>query len=72
VCVVADAELDMATRLRQRGYEIALAQVIRLAGRVSDIVLATPPGAAQACLPASLERWRNHAIEVGLLAPGGF
>jgi 23S rRNA G2445 N2-methylase RlmL len=72
VCVVADAELDMVTRLRRRGYEIALAQAIRLAGRVSDILLATPPGAAQADLPASLERWRNHAIEIGVLAPGGF
>jgi tRNA (guanine6-N2)-methyltransferase len=72
VCVVADAELDMVARLRRRGYDIALAQAIRLAGRISGILLATPPGAAQAHLPADLERWRNHAIEIGVLAPNGF
>lgn len=72
ICTVAEAELDVPARLRRMGYPVALAQSIRLAGRVSHVVLAAPPGAAEPRLPAGLELWHERAIKAGIVSPDGF
>lgn len=72
ICTVAEAELDIPARLLRMGYSVALAQSIRLAGRVSHVVLAAPPGAAEPRLPAGLELWHERAIKAGIVSPDGF
>jgi 23S rRNA G2445 N2-methylase RlmL len=72
ICTVAEAELDVPARLRRHGYSIALAQSIRLAGRVSQVVLAAPPDAPEPRLPADLARWRERAIKAGIVSAEGF
>lgn len=72
VCTIAEADLDIPARLRRMGYSVALAQMIRLAGRVSHIVLAGPPDAAEPRLPAGLDLWHERAIKAGIIAPDGF
>lgn len=72
LCTVADVELGIEERLRDRGYGIALAQSVRLAGRVSLILLATPPGAAVARLAPGAARQRRRALTAGLITETGF
>jgi tRNA (guanine6-N2)-methyltransferase len=72
ICTIADVELGIAEQLRARGYTVALAQSVRLAGRVSQVLLATPPDAEPARLPADLAHWRDRALATGLISPTGF
>jgi tRNA (guanine6-N2)-methyltransferase len=72
ICTVAEAELDVPARLRRHGYSVSLAQTIRLAGRVSQVVLAAPPDASDAGLSEELSRWRGHAIDAGIVSADGF
>lgn len=72
ICTVAEAELDVPAQLRRAGYAIALAQSIRIAGRVSQVILATPPRAAETRMPAALEHWRERAIKAGIVSDTGF
>lgn len=72
ICTVAETDLDVPSALRRAGYMVTLAQAIRLAGRVSHVILAAPPHAADARLPAALEDWRERAIKAGIVSDGGF
>jgi tRNA (guanine6-N2)-methyltransferase len=72
ICTIAELELDIESRLRERGYDIALAQAVRLAGRVSQILLATPPGAAPVRLGPGLAAQRERALGAGLISETGF
>lgn len=72
ICTVAESDLDVPSALRRAGYTIALAQAVRLAGRVSHVILAAPPHAAEARLSAPLEDWRGRAIKAGVVSDGGF
>lgn len=72
VAVIADAELGTAARLRGHGYDITLVQGIRLAGRLSEILVATPPGAAPIPLDPALASWRQRAVEAGIVSGAGF
>ncbi|MBS2962907.1 methyltransferase [Actinocrinis puniceicyclus] len=72
ICTVADADLDVPARLRRRGYSVALAQSIRLAGRVSHLILAAPPHAAEVALPAALGQWRERAAKAAIVTESGF
>ena len=72
ICTVAEAELDVPARLSRLGYSVSLAQTIRLAGRVSQVVLAAPPNAPQIGLSEELSRWRGHAIKAGIISADGF
>lgn len=72
ICTLADADLDVPSSLRRAGYTVALAQAIRLAGRVSHVILAAPPLAAEVRLPAALEHWREQAIKSGIVSDAGF
>lgn len=73
VCLVADAELDVPQQARHHGFDIALAQTVRLAGRLSVVLLASPPGARQrAWLPQGLAQWRANAVADGVVSAEGF
>jgi tRNA (guanine6-N2)-methyltransferase len=72
LCVVADAELDAPGALRGLGFGFALATRIRLAGRVSDVILSAPPGREPPRLPAGLAGWRRQAIAAGVVTETGF
>jgi tRNA (guanine6-N2)-methyltransferase len=72
ICTVADAELDVPGHLRGAGYTVTLAQTIRLAGRVSQVVLATPPGAPAASLSPGLAAWHARAVAAGIVSTDGF
>ncbi|HTT51912.1 MAG TPA: methyltransferase [Streptosporangiaceae bacterium] len=72
VTVIADAELGTAGRLRGDGYDVTLAQGIRLAGRLSEILVATPPGTAPIPADPALAGWRQQAIRDGVLSGDGF
>jgi 23S rRNA G2445 N2-methylase RlmL len=66
LCVVTDADLDVPGTLRRMGYRVALATLVRLAGRVSDVVLAAPPAAEPLHLPESLATWHHRAQTAGV------
>jgi 23S rRNA G2445 N2-methylase RlmL len=72
ICTVADVELDIPARLQRAGYTVALAQTIRLAGRVSHVILAAPAHFGEVRLPAALDRWRERAIRAGIVSDTGF
>lgn len=72
ICTVAEADLDVPARLRRMGYSVALAQAIRLAGRVSHVVLAAPPDADDVRLPDELNLWHERAIKAGIVSADGF
>lgn len=72
VAVIADAGLGVAAGLRGQGYDITLAQGIRLAGRLSEILVATPPGTGPLPLDPALRDWRQRAIADGIVSAGGF
>jgi 23S rRNA G2445 N2-methylase RlmL len=72
ICTIAEADLDVPARLRRMGYSVALAQAIRLAGRVSHVVLAAPPGADEVRLPDELDVWHERALKAGIVSAEGF
>jgi tRNA (guanine6-N2)-methyltransferase len=72
VMVIADAGLGTAASLRGHGYDITLVQGIRLAGRLSEILVATPPGHAPLALDPALASWRERAIGSHIVSAEGF
>jgi 23S rRNA G2445 N2-methylase RlmL len=72
ICLLADAELAAGTVLRGAGFPIALGIQIRLAGRVSEIVLCAPPGRSRPALPPGPAIWRARAEEAGVVTAQGF
>ncbi len=72
VTVIADAGLGIAAGLRGHGYDISLAQGIRLAGRLSEIVVATPPAVDPLPLDPALTGWRQRAIGDSIVSAEGF
>ena len=72
VAVIAEADLGTATGLRKHGYDIVLTQGVRLAGRLSEILVATPPGFAPLPLDPALTGWRERAISRNIVSAEGF
>lgn len=72
VAVIAEAGLGIPASLRGLGYGIVLVQGIRLAGRLSEILVATPPGVAPLPLDPALISWRQRAISSGIVSDEGF
>jgi tRNA (guanine6-N2)-methyltransferase len=72
LCVIADAELDAPRRLRALGCECGLQTQIRLAGRVSHVLLCAPPGDGRPELAPGLAAWRLRAIAEGVVTDAGF
>lgn len=70
--IIMDTGLGVVDELRQRGFEISLAQRVRLAGRVSEIVVCTPPGRPHWALPRGISEWRRESLAAGLITSGGF
>lgn len=70
--VIMDAESGLHDELRRRGFEISLAQSVRLAGRLSQIVICTPPGRARWETAPGIREWRQQAIASGLVTDTGF
>ena len=72
VAVIAEAGLSILASLRGHGYGIVLVQGIRLAGRLSEILVATPPGVGPLPLDPALISWRRRAISSGIVSDEGF
>jgi SAM-dependent methyltransferase len=72
VCLLVDAEHDVAQTLPRLGYRIALAQQVRIAGRVSHVVLCGPGERPEPALPAGPARWYRRARAAGVITEGGF
>ncbi len=70
--MIADADLGTAASLRQHGYDIVLIQGIRLAGRLSEILVATPPAVTPLPLDPALISWRQRAISSNTVSDEGF
>ncbi|GAA2089251.1 THUMP domain-containing protein [Actinomadura alba] len=71
-CVIADSGLEAPERLRAAGFSLLPhVQRIRIAGRISDIVLAaqgpTPPS-----LPPGLAGWLDRALGTGVIGEDSF
>jgi 23S rRNA G2445 N2-methylase RlmL len=72
VGLVADEGLDAPGTARRLGWPVALAARVRLAGRISHIVLCGVPGGAAPRLAAGLARWRERALADGIVTDTGF
>ena len=70
--IIADAELGVPGELRRLDYQLSLVQTVRLAGRLSEVVLCTPPGRPAWGLPGHISKWRNRALDAGLVTGSGF
>jgi hypothetical protein len=51
---------------------VGLATRVRLAGRVSDVVLAGPPRTLAPAVPAAIGHWRDWAVAAGVVTEEGF
>jgi tRNA (guanine6-N2)-methyltransferase len=69
VALITDAALDAPVELRRLGFVTALDTRVRLAGRVSHVVLAGP---GKPRLDAGLAAWRDRAIAAGVVGESGF
>lgn len=72
VCTVTDERLGVPDVLRERGYAVALAARLRLAGRVVHVSLAGGPGSGAPQLASDLARWRHRAVSDGVVTERGF
>lgn len=70
--IIADAELGVPGELRRLDYQLSLVQTVRLAGRLSEIVLCTPQRRPAWGLPGHISKWRNRALNAGLVTGSGF
>lgn len=72
LCAITDASLDAPEALRRKGFRLALATQVRVAGRVSHVILAAPPGSDRPRLPPGPARWRRAALAQSLVTEDGF
>ena len=72
IAAILDADLAAPALLCKLGYQIGLQSTIRLAGRLSDLILATPPGQDPPRLAPSLNAWRHRAIAANAITEHGF
>jgi tRNA (guanine6-N2)-methyltransferase len=70
--IIVDAELGVSVELPRLGFQMSLVQRVRLAGRLSEIVLCVPPGRPRWGLPDQIVRWRRQALGAGLATDSGF
>jgi tRNA (guanine6-N2)-methyltransferase len=72
VCCVTDSDLGVPGTVSRLGWQVALGQRIRLAGRVADVLLAAPPGRPTPLLRADLAACRDDALAAGVITGTGF
>ncbi|MGL4340429.1 MAG: methyltransferase [Rhodoglobus sp.] len=71
ICVLADARLDVPTRLTEAGYRQGFATRVRLAGRVTSLVVASPQVGGGFELPRGLRAWHRRALDEGVVGLDG-
>jgi 23S rRNA G2445 N2-methylase RlmL len=67
---LTDADLDAPSALAAAGCVLGAVATVRLAGRVSHVVLAAPSRRPE--LPGRLHQWRDRAIATGVVTAEGF
>jgi tRNA (guanine6-N2)-methyltransferase len=67
---ITDATLDAPAALARAGSALGPTARVRLAGRVSDVVLASPTHRPE--LTRALAAWRQRAITAGVVSADGF
>ena len=72
LAVLMDADLDPSHVVRSHGYRLVLAQSVRLAGRLSQLVICTPADGPGWHLPDPLAKARAEAQRLGLITDTGF
>lgn len=72
ICALGDAELQIPARIASLGHVVTMSTQIRLAGRISEVVLAHPAAAEPFHLPANLARWRARARRAGIVTEAGW
>jgi tRNA (guanine6-N2)-methyltransferase len=72
LCLITDARLDAPRQLKRLGYQFALLTQVRLAGRVSHVLLCAPPEHSAPVLPDRLAGWRRRALAGGVVTDAGF
>jgi 23S rRNA G2445 N2-methylase RlmL len=68
---VTEADLDAPAALRRAGLDVGMAIQVRLAGRVSHVVLAGTGGSTPQ-VPEGAARWRERAIAARVVTSTGF
>jgi 23S rRNA G2445 N2-methylase RlmL len=68
---VTEADLDAPAALRRAGLDVGMAIQVRLAGRVSHVVLAGTGGSTPQ-VPHGAARWRERAIAARVVTSTGF
>ncbi|GAB3419608.1 methyltransferase domain-containing protein [Flindersiella endophytica] len=63
-CLIVDADLDLPDQVERAGYITALDHRIRIAGRVSRILLCAPGDRPRPTLPADLADWLRRAPDL--------
>lgn len=71
-CLLTDAELAAPAALERAGFQLALATRLRLAGRISHLILCAPAGQPRPGLPGDLGSWRRRARSCGVVTDDGF
>jgi tRNA (guanine6-N2)-methyltransferase len=69
--LVAITEAELNVPVRKAGLVVGMAIQVRLAGRVSHVVLAGP-GDSMPQIPDGAARWRDRAIAAGVVTGTGF
>jgi 23S rRNA G2445 N2-methylase RlmL len=72
LCVLADAELQISQQLRDLGFQSSIDTRIRVAGRLSQVLLCAPPGQRAPRPPAGVLTWRSRALAAGVITEDGF
>jgi tRNA G10 N-methylase Trm11 len=67
---VTDTGVQAPSALANAGFGLGMAARVRLAGRVSDLVLAVPGRAPE--LDGSLQEWRERAVAAGVVTAESF
>lgn len=71
-CLLTDAALEAPAALERAGYRLTLATRLRLAGRISHLIVCAPPGRPEPVLDADLSAWRRRALASGVVTADGF
>ena len=72
LCVLTDTTMATPTTLSQLGWNIGLAQRLRVSGRVVDLVLAGHPEGSTPAIPEPFATWRKRFIDKKIVTSDGF
>ena len=71
-CLLTDAELRAPAALARAGWRLSLATRLRLAGRISHLLLCAPADRPAPELAGDLGSWRRRALSDGVVTDDGF